>query len=159
MKTRNLGWWMPHAGLAIAAMVILIILSGCGPRPENGATVIVTGDDNQVVVQSDVPCCEEQTAAEQAAEVPAAEWGPEQALPGTIEGPAIGEIWDGAEYCALVRVNTGESLEWSNPGAWWQAPDQTGLEVRWPHHKAEYMAKDNSADCEVIENVNDVPSD
>ncbi len=69
------------------------------------------------------------------------QFGPEQAFPAVIVGPAIAEIKGDAGYCALVKVNEGESLNWRGGGAWWQAFSQAALEARFPHHEAEYSAK------------------
>lgn len=69
------------------------------------------------------------------------QFGPEQAFPAIINGPATAEIKGDAGFCALVKVNLGETLNWQNGGAWWQAFSQEALEARFPHHEAEYSAK------------------
>jgi hypothetical protein len=73
------------------------------------------------------------------------DFGTEQSFPtwnnDPVTGPAIAEINGQGGYCALVKINAGESLSWNAGGAWWQAFSQAGLEARFVHHEAEYSAK------------------
>jgi hypothetical protein len=77
--------------------------------------------------------------------------GPEQPFPATANGPALAEIYDQSSgFCALIKVNTGESLPWNGPGAFWQAlPEglQDAIDDRWPHQLQEYLAKPKTANC------------
>jgi hypothetical protein len=82
--------------------------------------------------------------------------GPEQHFPGMVQGPAVAEIWDGAQYCALVKVNSGETLNWNHPGAYWVAASQEVLVVRFPAHKVEYNK--NYPNCSVLLSAYDVPN-
>lgn len=83
--------------------------------------------------------------------------GPEQAFPGKVVGPAIAEVYDPTSgYCAVVKVNDGESLLWSGKGAFWQAATQAALVARFPHHSEEY--KQNYPNCEIVLSASDVPT-
>lgn len=82
--------------------------------------------------------------------------GPEQHFPGKVNGPAIAEIWDGAQYCALVEVHERETLNWNNPGAYWVAASEDVLGKRFPAHKQEYAK--NYPNCSVLKSANDVPN-
>lgn len=89
---------------------------------------------------------------------PAPAFGPEMAFPAQVSGPAIAELWNpNSGFCALVKINAGESLDWKFSGAWWQADSQAELDVRWPHHAAEYLAKPSNAKCTVLNSSSQVP--
>jgi len=81
------------------------------------------------------------------------DFGVEMAFPANIVGPAIAEVWDGASFCALVKVNADESLNWPHKGAYWQAGSQLALDARWPHHSAEY----DDPKCHILESVSLMP--
>jgi hypothetical protein len=80
--------------------------------------------------------------------------GPENHFPATIKGPAIAEIWDGAQYCALVEVHEGETLRWNHPGAYWVAASEDALIKRFPAHTREYDK--NYPNCLVLRSAYDV---
>lgn len=80
-------------------------------------------------------------------------FGSEQHLPpvGTV-GPAIAELYNpDTGFCALVKINSGETLPWPAPkskvGSWWSAVDQSSLDERWPQHLIEYQAKPGYESC------------
>jgi hypothetical protein len=91
-------------------------------------------------------------------------FGPEQALPGTIIGPAIAELYNRQTgYCVLVAISHGEILVWKWSGAFWRAlpseGDPTGqkaLEARYPHHGPEYLIKFPNCDVLQIGELNKV---
>ncbi len=86
------------------------------------------------------------------------DFGPEMPFPAKVSGPAIAELWNPETgFCALVKINATEVLDWKYSGAWWQASSQGVLDVRWPHHVAEYLAKPESAQCQVLTSANQVP--
>ncbi|TXI34641.1 MAG: hypothetical protein E6Q53_01150 [Candidatus Moraniibacteriota bacterium] len=83
------------------------------------------------------------------------QFGPEQALPALVVGPAVAEIYRPSDnYCALVKINKGETLDWRAKGAWWQAFSQEALDARFPHHQAEYVK--NQPACKVLQSAQDV---
>lgn len=82
--------------------------------------------------------------------------GPEKHFPGSVYGPVIAEVWDGAQFCALVKVNSGERLDWNNPGAYWVAESQDVLVKRFPAHRQEYGK--NYPNCAVYSTADDVPN-
>jgi hypothetical protein len=88
-----------------------------------------------------------------------ADFGPELHFPGKATGPAIAELWNpNTGFCALVKINLGETLDWSFKGSWWQAPSQDVLDARWPHHVAEYVAKSDYGKCHIYISAAEVPA-
>lgn len=87
------------------------------------------------------------------------EFGPEQHFPGkSAKGPAIAEVWNpNTNFCALVRVNDGETLSWDNRGSWFQADTVDDLDARFPGYMSEYEAKPGNANCQVFDSVEDMP--
>lgn len=154
MKT--LRWFVGVLVFVVAVMVCAIVAYGAYQYGASRAYVAPP-----VVFQpaSPAPVCP--TVVPQVcpqAEATAPEFGPEMAFPAKVNGPAIAELWNPNNgFCALVKINSGENLDWKYSGAWWQARDQSTLDVRWPHHLAEYQAKPGSASCKTLTSANDVP--
>jgi hypothetical protein len=92
--------------------------------------------------------------------VPAAEFGPEMHFPGSVSGPAIAELWNpNTGFCAVVRVNQSEILQWPFNGSWFQAPSVNALNARWPSYLAEYYTKPSNIanGCKTFISAADVP--
>ena len=108
-------------------------------------------------------CNEGPTLCDTCQEITTKEWegdnfGPEMALPNQINNAygAIAEIWDGGDYCALVAILPGETLE--NPiyrGAYWEATTANAVMDRFNHHRQEYLTNNNN--CHVLESAALVP--
>lgn len=83
----------------------------------------------------------------------------EYALPGIINSPrfgAIAEIWDGAQYCALIQILPGETWDGTNwKGAYWLGESENAVADRWPHHRQEFLA--THSNCHVLESATLVP--
>lgn len=162
--TTKTNWWLIIAAVGATAflcacMAIGLVLSGF-MTPNIHVSLDPTATP---LVSIQAPPVEPtSTLAPAATEPPtptAAGWvgddfGPEQVFPAVIKGPAIAEINGENGYCAVVKVNEGETLNWRGKGAWWQAFSQAALNARWTHHLAEYMAKWSK--CSVFEHAYDV---
>lgn len=148
MKT----WW--KVLLSIVGIILILVL--CGGIAYigfwfGGHEVEVVEKDQAPAICTQVPTCP--------VLVPVViDFGPEHAFPSKVEGPAIAELWNpNTGFCGLVKVNQGESFSWDYSGAWWQAANQDVLNVRFPHHTAEYLAKSSNASCKVLLSAKDVP--
>jgi len=155
--------------LVVAILAITLVLVACGGNNQDAfqkalsacpygvaSSNAVTGE--VVCIEAPVACCDSNPEAEVTNEaVNIDNLGPEQAFPGSVEGPAIAEVWDGASYCALVKINIGETVDWNGPGAWWQAANQGSLDVRFPHHRQEFEAKSGNPKCEVLLSADNLP--
>jgi len=85
-------------------------------------------------------------------------FGPEKPFPANNVSLAIAELWNPQTgFCALVKINEGETLNWKHSGAYWNADSQEALEARWPHHKQEYMSKEGNQNCQTLTDINLIP--
>ena len=115
-----------------------------------------------VVTATAVPATQAPTATASATISPTSEkplidqLGPEQHFPGKVNGPAIAEIWDEAQYCAVVEIHEGETLSWNRPGAYWVAASEEVLAKRFPAHAQEYSK--NYPNCSILKSAMDVPN-
>lgn len=146
--------WKVLVLLAIAAFVVFI---WPGPWLKNtsmpAAPVVPAAVCPTVVAQ----VCPQVPAATAEPDVL---FGPEMHFPGTAKGPAIAELWNpNTGFCAVVRVNQGEELQWQYKGSWFQAPNVPALDGRWPSYLAEFFAKPSNVAnaCKVFTSANDVP--
>jgi hypothetical protein len=85
--------------------------------------------------------------------------GDEKPLPDMIDSEhgAIAEIWDGASFCALVKILPGEVLDgnaWK--GAYWEGLSPKAVIQRFLHHAQEYKATKDS-NCVVLESITLLP--
>ena len=66
-------------------------------------------------------------------------------FPGTVEGPAIIEWWDGGpntkEHEGIFFLNEGETFKWDFRGHYWVFCSQTAGEKRYEIHKLEFFDK------------------
>lgn len=122
---------------------------------EEGWNVYDPSDDGMAEVGEDLECGTEKPVPICGKED---DFGPEEAFPNEVDGPAIAELWNPETgFCGLVKVNTGETLNWEYSGAWWQAGSQEALDLRFPHHSAEYLAKESNTECKVFTSAADLP--
>ncbi|HUV71979.1 MAG TPA: hypothetical protein VMW25_03135 [Clostridia bacterium] len=60
-------------------------------------------------------------------------------FPGTVEGPAIVEWWDGSSQEGIFRLGEGEPFSYQQDGTWWCFSSSAALDARYPTHRAEYF--------------------
>lgn len=83
------------------------------------------------------------------------QFGPEEVFPGEVIGPAIAEVWNQKTgFCAIVKVEKDEVLVWDGPGAFWKACSVQALDMRFPHHAAEYLKKYSNCNAVSVGDVN-----
>lgn len=144
---------------ALGLFVILTLIFGCllvaiicyltgvfVPSNVVEGLVVVQKTEQPVVVSTELAPVETEKVTSWAGD----DLGIESPLPGKIEGPAIAELWDPTNFCGLVKINSGESLDWSGSGAYWVAASPEALAARWSHHLVEYSAKPGNRDCGVF---------
>jgi len=149
--------------LVLLGILAIVIFVWPGPQLRNVKFTPAPAQQPVITVVAPAQACPVTSApapAVPATPVPAAEFGPEMHFPGSVSGPAIAELWNpNTGFCAVVRVNQGEILQWQFNGSWFQAPSVNALNARWPSYLAEYYTKPSNIanSCKTFISVADVP--
>lgn len=147
-------WVWNHTAVPVAEWIVGDTSAEC-PTAE---TQVMDEPEVEAPVITDETATEEQVTAgtDPKTDGPVIDqFGNEGSFPGKVVGPAIAEVYNPETgYCALVKVNEGETLDWQHSGAWWHSASQAALNARWPHHRDEYF--NQYPKCSAVESAEDV---
>lgn len=60
-------------------------------------------------------------------------------FPGSADGPAIVQWWDGESACGIFRLREGKTFAYDGWGTWWRFASEAVADTRYPVHRAEYF--------------------